>query len=147
MKLLFILIAVLITNNMKSQDLKEHQWENRVVLILSKNEDSKEYQKQIAELIKWHKELRERKLLTYHVLPERYTLINDPVDNEQNKWIASSDLFDQFAGDNMAFKVVLIGLDGGIKLQKNGQLTPEELFGTIDSMPMRRAEMNKKQNR
>jgi hypothetical protein len=47
----------------------------------------------------------------------------------------------------MAFKVVLIGLDGGIKLQKNGQLTPEELFGTIDSMPMRRAEMNKKQNR
>ena len=147
MRLLFILIAILMMNYTNGQDLKNHHWENRVVLILSQNEDSKEYQQQIAEFNRLHKELKERKMLIYHVLPQRYTLIKDPVDPEQNEWVSSSALFDKFAGKNVDFKIVLIGLDGGKKLEKNGLLTADELFGTIDSMPMRRAELNKKQNR
>ncbi|WP_170126298.1 DUF4174 domain-containing protein [Arenibacter echinorum] len=147
MRLLFIFIAILIISNVNAQDLKKHQWENRVVLIMAQDENSKEYNNQLAEFNKFPKELKERKMLIYHVLPQRYALVNDPVDPEQNEWISSSVLFDKFAGKNMDFKVVLIGLDGGIKLQKNVLLTTEELFGTIDSMPMRRAELNKNQNR
>ena len=130
-------------NIINGQDLKKHQWENRVVLIVSQNEDSEESQQQIAEFNRWHKELRERKLLIYHVLPKRYTIVHDPLNPEQGEWIFSSALFHKFAGKNMEFKVILIGLDGGIKLQKNGLLSAEELFGTIDSMPMRRAELEK----
>lgn len=147
MRPLFILIAILIIGNVNAQDLKKHQWENRVVLIMTQNENSKEYQDQIAEFYKFPRELKERKMLIYHVLPKRYTLIKDPVDPEQNEWVSSSALFDKFAGKNVDFKVVLIGLDGGNKLEKNGLLSAEELFGTIDSMPMRRAELNKKRNR
>lgn len=147
MRLLFILIAILIIGNVNAQDLKKHQWENRVLLIMTQNQDSKEYQDQIAEFYKFPSELKERKMLIYHVLPQRYTLIKDAVDPEQNEWVSSSALFDKFAGKNVDFKVVLIGLDGGNKLEKNGLLSAEELFGTIDSMPMRRAELNKKRNR
>ena len=142
--ILFIIFGVLIINFVNAQELKKHQWKNRVVLIVAQNEDSKEYQQQIAEFNALHKELRERKLLTYLILPLRYTIINYPVNPEKNEWISSSTLFDKFAGENIDFKVLLIGLDGGIKLQKNGLLTAEELFGTIDPMPMRRAELNKK---
>ena len=143
----FILLGILMINYAHGQDLNKHLWKNRVVLIMTQNQDSKEYQDQIAEFYKFPRELKERKMLIYHVLPQRYTLIKDAVDPEQNEWVSSSALFDKFAGKNVDFKVVLIGLDGGNKLEKNGLLTAEELFGTIDSMPMRRAELNKKRNR
>ena len=143
----FILLGILMISYAHGQDLNKHLWKNRVVLIMSQNENSKEYQDQIAEFYKFPSELKERKMLIYHVLPQRYTLINDAVDPEQNEWVSSSALFDKFARKNVDFKVVLIGLDGGNKLEKNGLLSAEELFGTIDSMPMRRAELNKKRNR
>ena len=143
----FILLGILMISYAHGQDLNKHLWKNRVVLIMSQNENSKEYQDQIAEFYKFPSELKERKMLIYHVLPQRYTLIKDAVDPEQNEWVSSSALFDRFARKNVDFKVVLIGLDGGNKLEKNGLLSAEELFGTIDSMPMRRAELNKKRNR
>jgi hypothetical protein len=42
---------------------------------------------------------------------------------------------------NEAFEIILIGLDGGIKLRKNDIVSREELFSIIDAMPMRRNEM------
>jgi len=143
----FIFLGILMINYAHGQDLNKHLWKNRVLLIMTQNQDSMDYQDQIAEFYKFPSELKERKMLIYHVLPQRYTLINDAVDPEQNEWVSSSALFDKFDGKNVDFKVVLIGLDGGNKLEKNGLLPAEELFGTIDSMPMRRAELKKKRNR
>jgi len=143
----FIFLGILMINYAHGQDLNKHLWKNRVLLIMTQNQDSMDYQDQIAEFYKFPSELKERKMLIYHVLPQRYTLINDAVDPEQNEWVSSSALFDKFDGKNVDFKVVLIGLDGGNKLEKNGLLSAEELFGTIDSMPMRRAELKKKRNR
>lgn len=40
-----------------------------------------------------------------------------------------------------AFKITLTGKDGGIKLTSKSVLTLEKLYGTIDAMPMRKAEM------
>ena len=39
------------------------------------------------------------------------------------------------------FKITLRGKDGGIKLTSKSVLTLEKLYGTIDAMPMRKAEM------
>ena len=38
---------------------------------------------------------------------------------------------------------VLIGLDGGVKLNKEGLPDWEYIFKTIDSMPMRQSEIRK----
>jgi hypothetical protein len=40
-----------------------------------------------------------------------------------------------------AFKITLTGKDGGIKLTSKSVLTLDKLYGTIDAMPMRKAEM------
>ena len=40
------------------------------------------------------------------------------------------------------FKLVLVGKDGGVKLEKDAVLQPEELFAVIDRMPMRQREMS-----
>ncbi|MEN0050651.1 MAG: DUF4174 domain-containing protein, partial [Bacteroidota bacterium] len=46
---------------------------------------------------------------------------------------------------NNSFTVILIGKDGGEKLRRKGKLlTRKALYQTIDVMPMRRAEMRRK---
>lgn len=42
------------------------------------------------------------------------------------------------------FAVLLIGKDGGVKLQRSEPVTPTELFSLIDAMPMRRREMGER---
>ena len=44
------------------------------------------------------------------------------------------------------FRVLLIGLDGGKKLDQTKMLSVKKLFNIIDSMPMRQAEIQKKTN-
>ncbi|MFC4174323.1 DUF4174 domain-containing protein [Microvirga sp. GCM10011540] len=39
------------------------------------------------------------------------------------------------------FTALLIGKDGGVKRREHKPVTPAEIFGLIDTMPMRRAEM------
>ena len=141
-----MLIIALIANNAISQDLKKHKWENRLVLILSQKEESKAYQQQIAHLIGLPKELKERKILIYEILPDRYRIFNYLNKDKKSKWISSSHLYDQYGNKEGGSQVVLIGLDGGVKLNTSNLLWESELFATIDSMPMRRAEMENKRD-
>lgn len=123
---------------MQSQQLEKHEWKNRVLLIISDNETSDNYQNQILKLEAAQDGLIERKVLVYNVLPNKYK-----VSTNASNWIASSVLFNSFMDTNDAFTVILIGLDGTVKLKKEGMLTTKTLFELIDSMPMRQAEMRK----
>lgn len=42
-----------------------------------------------------------------------------------------------------AFRVLLIGKDGGAKMSSDAPLGPDRLFPVIDAMPMRRDEINR----
>ncbi|MEM9823617.1 MAG: DUF4174 domain-containing protein [Bacteroidota bacterium] len=42
------------------------------------------------------------------------------------------------------FEVLLLGLDGGVKLQQPEVLSCTELFAIIDRMPMRRQELRRR---
>ena len=53
----------------------------------------------------------------------------------------------RFSVKQGAFTVVLIGKDGGEKLRREEETTLGEIFGLIDTMPMRRMEMRKKSDR
>ncbi|WP_044403995.1 DUF4174 domain-containing protein [Lacinutrix sp. Hel_I_90] len=138
MRIIIILITILSLNTMQSQHLEKHQWKNRVLLIISDNEASDNYKNQILKLAAAQDELIERKVLVYNVLPKKYK-----VSTNASNWIAASFLFNSFMDTNDAFAVILIGLDGTVKLKKEGLLTTKTLFDLIDSMPMRQAEMRK----
>ena len=43
-----------------------------------------------------------------------------------------------------AFRVVLVGKDGRVKQTSEHPIRPEELFATIDAMPMRQREMRER---
>ncbi|WP_179020979.1 DUF4174 domain-containing protein [Winogradskyella forsetii] len=146
MRILLIVALILMTSKLTGQNLDSHKWENRLILIISTNQDSEVYNNQIEEFETSYKGFAERRLIIYHVLPNQYKTVDYENDKSDNKWRSSSKLFKRYADDQSDFKVVLIGLDGSVKLQQNDLLTTDKLFETIDAMPMRRSEIKNKKN-
>ena len=126
--------------NVNAQNLSTHQWKNRLILILVNDATSPELQAQLIEFRTHSAGMKERKLVVYQIRPNQFQrgLGND------NEWITSNKLYQKYKSDDSPFEVILIGLDGGIKLTQNEVLTYEKLFAIIDAMPMRRREIRDK---
>jgi hypothetical protein len=116
------------------QNLEKHQWKHRVLLILSN--DSTELNKQINLLKKDISELTERKLIVYKVNPLMYQK-----GIESTSWISSKTLYSEYKKKDTKLEIILIGLDGGVKLRQTELLSTDKLFTLIDGMPMRRQEL------
>lgn len=110
------------------------------MLIYTEDNNSKEFENQIRILKNQQKELDDRKLVIYSFTKEAYSYYFE------NTWKKSSELFLKFNPKNAPFKVVLIGLDGGIKLAQPTVLSTEKLFTVIDGMPMRKREIRNSKN-
>ena len=123
--------------NVNAQDLSKHQSKDRLILIITE-EKTEKFQQQITELQKHQQGLKERKLVVYKILPEK-----DSTGFQEENWKSSTELYGKYKVKNSDFRVMLIGLDGGEKLEQTEVLSIEKLFNTIDSMPMRQAEMRK----
>lgn len=139
MKIILVFICFLSsTLNFYGQSLKKHEWKNRVLLIVSSEKNNQLLSQQIEILKKESNGLQERKLVVYSIFKTYYTY------NFQSKKQKSTDLYHQFNPKNQKFKIVIIGLDGGVKLNQTDFLSVEKLFTLIDGMPMRRYEIKSK---
>jgi len=127
-------------------DLNHFKWKNRLVLVISKDGKEPEYQKQIEEFTKKPEGYNERKLVVLDIQKNKFRKI-EFIDNKTmlvNKWQENNDLYREYASRKEYFKVLLIGLDGGIKRTKKRKiLSKSSLFAIIDGMPMRRAELKR----
>ena len=128
-----------------SQTLEKHQWNNRVVIVLSDDLTNPLFQKQLTALTNEATACIDRKLIVYQVLPNSWTM-EDFTSKTTKKWQSTPTLFEQFMEKNHHFKVVLIGLDGTLKVERTNYVEPEELFSIIDGMPIRKAEIRRKNN-
>ena len=138
---IILLITFIFTSEeMMGKDLTEHKWKNRVVLVITNDTSITMFNKQMEELRKDLPGIIDRKIVIYKILPNKYQVET----SEKSEWKTSSDLFKNYKQTDSSFEVILIGLDGGIKLSKNELLTTEELFSLIDSMPMRAQELKNK---
>lgn len=117
--LLLITMSAAITTS--AQKLSDYRWENRVILIFGNDQQAVSKQKEVFDAKK--KDLEERDLRVF---------VN-PETKEMQKLRRET-----------GFEVILIGKDGGVKKRKTELMTTEELFGIIDSMPMRQSEMRRK---
>lgn len=124
---------------MSSQSLSEYQWENRLVIILTENESSEKLSKQLKIFEKNINGLKDRKLMILHSTPKKQREIFP----EESGW-QDSKLYQEMKESQLTFEIVLIGLDGGVKLRQTEVLETKKLFDLIDSMPMRKAEIQNK---
>lgn len=140
---LFIFICFLmVASTGKSQNLDDHRWNDRLVIIVVDHHSNQLYQNQLVELIANREGLEERRIVIYQVLPGRFLKGME----KETTWKDSAKLYQRLNPSRSEFEVILLGLDGGIKLRSEVPIKCEDLFGVIDQMPMRRAEMNRIEN-
>ena len=140
------LFCAMLMNTIQAQNLEKHTWENRVLLIQSADPQSESYQSQLSEFEKSIEALAERKLVLYQVVNQQYKFTDFQKAKNSDTWnsLDSRDKVFYFTDDS--FKIILIGLDGGVKLEQSEVLKLEELIAIIDAMPMRRGEIEDERN-
>lgn len=127
------------TLSTNAQELDAHRWENRVLLVITENDNDPTLSKQLKELNSDIEGLKERKLIIYQVFPAYY---KSGFANNAKVIKSDESLFKKYNTSSDQFKVVLIGLDDSVKYEKSGLLKNTALFSIIDGMPMRKAELN-----
>jgi len=139
MKYLFSLIFFILffSKNLAAQMLDRYQWQNRIIIIQSDNTSSKKMEAQTKLLLHYPQQLDDRKLILFHSnsskLQQIFPKKGSHADDHSNI---------QF---KEPYEIVLIGLDGGVKMRTSDIKEPQEIFDYIDSMPMRSSEIRNKQ--
>ncbi len=113
----------------QTPDLGQLQWHSRILLLFADDPGSLELHRQKAMLEQAAPGLAERDVKVYQIigsLPQNTALLRSKF------------------GVDKPFAVVLIGKDGGRKLRATKPVEASELFGLIDSMPMRRNEITRR---
>lgn len=136
-RLLLPLCSLLPACSMNAQDLSAHQWQDRVLLVLVEDANDPQLAAQLTEWRSHTAGLRERKLVVYTVTPERYRVGL----GADGAWQTSPRPHNQNKKTEAPFELVLIGLDGGVKLLQSELLPCTDLFARIDRMPMRQREL------
>jgi hypothetical protein len=131
-------------HNLNAQSLESYQWKNRILIISSPSVSNADYKQQIVEFSNSSDELAERKMLVYEIIEDKFKITNYLSGKNVLEWKKLKDKGLKSNQNSDVFKVLLIGLDGGIKLEQNEVLKKEELFRIIDSMPMRIQEQYRK---
>lgn len=137
-------MGCLLFSNLDGQNLENHEWKNRILIVKAETEVSKNYQNQMKELSNSSEEFKERKLILYQVIGNRYEEIDLKSTGIRASGEISTKMSDYILNKKYPFEIILIGLDGGIKLKQTNLLKKEELFNIIDSMPMRSSELRNK---
>ena len=128
---------------LSAQDISKHQWHHRLVLLISTQPDYTVAKEQMDALLSDLEGLGERKIKIYEVVANRYRFISPTDLKTDSEWFNADSLSVKYARDDVPFEIILIGLDGGVKLRQDNFVKTEDLFSLIDGMPMRRAEMGR----
>ena len=129
-----LFLFALFTGLTHAQDLKDHRWKNRLVIVYSDHFENTLAKEQISELNAHPKALKDRKIALYHITPAGYRVYGS------DKVFALDRTFDI----EIPFEVQLVGLDGGVKFSSR-EVEPVETFNSlIDDMPMRKTELKER---
>ena len=124
---LLIIFPVMLIN---STPLKKYLWKNRVVVTFSPSKNNTERNYFINSINKNLCQFNSRNII--HI---------DFIFNEKNQEIEKFESsFENLSISTSEFRLILIGKDGGIKLNSR-KISLEEIFSLIDTMPMRQEEM------
>lgn len=108
----------------ETADLNQYQWNKRPILIFATSQSDSSYRQQIMMLEKAKEGLIDRDII----------VLSDTSPSSRGK------LRSHFQPSG--FVLVLIGKDGGAKLQEKRPVSAETLLSTIDRMPMRKANLD-----
>ena len=137
MKFLLLVLAIFTAKYIIIQDLDDYRWKNRIVLLFSPALGNSMFDQQVEELKKDPDGVMERDLIIFVIKQDQVLdLVHD-----RSTPLSAGKLREKYLREGNRFQYVLIGKDGGIKLEKTEFVPNSYLYSVIDAMPMRRQEM------
>jgi hypothetical protein len=121
-------------------DLSQFKWKNRVLLLFAPGRSHPFFDNLHLTIMNRKGEVNDRDLVIFEIFESGPSNVNlEELDSPTVRSLRKK--FNITEGE---FAVILIGRDGGIKLNRREQTAIEDIFGLIDSMPMRQEEMRGK---
>lgn len=121
-------------------DLTQFQWKNRLLFLFAPDSSHPSFKHIHSQIIDQKSEIDDRDMVIFSVLEQGPSQMDTTVIDRQS----ADSIRERFAVPPNDFRLILIGKDGGIKLKREDQVDLTEVFELIDSMPMRRNEMQQK---
>ncbi len=140
MKLLLTIFFVFIylpNIHMKNSPFEQYKWKNRLLVIYASESDDPDFERQLNNFAKHRTGYEERDLLVLH-LSDNFVK-SQPNGNLLTVNVSQAHNFLSITKED-GFKVFLIGKDGSIKKHQTTPMSNQNLFATIDAMPMRQRE-------
>lgn len=122
------------------RDLTRYRWQNRLLLLFAPTAEHPAYQAMVGELKEQARGVTDRDLIVFRVLEAGNSFQNGAELSPDQ----AQTLRQRFAAPPGAFTMVLVGKDGGVKLKEAQRVPLADIFALIDSMPMRRQEMQER---
>ena len=138
----FILIALTAWTPREtlSMDLTKFQWKNRLLFLFAEDANDPFFKDLQSQIMAQKAEVDDRDLIVFELPAKGPARMGaKPLDQQQ-----ADSLRNHFGIPNDTFSLILVGKDGGIKLKRRDQVDLREVFGLIDSVPMRQREMRQK---
>ena len=120
-------------------DLSHYQWKNRLLLVFAPSREEPMFRTLHDSLGARRADVADRDLVVLEVL-ESGPSTEDGVRLDP---ATAKLLRERFRVPGEDFSVILVGKDGGVKLDRRDQTSLEVIFALIDSMPMRQLEMRR----
>lgn len=121
-------------------DLDALRWKNRVLVLFSPSESDASLQLQKQGLASSAQGVLDRDLMVLEIVEQGQSKAVNHLLSEKSV----QDIRKRLGVVGGSFQVLLIGKDGGVKLRSSEPVSMKDLFGLIDSMPMRQQEMGSK---
>jgi hypothetical protein len=121
-------------------DLSQFQWKNRLLFLFAPNRSHSLFDVLQKSMATQQAEVADRDLVIFEILESGTSRMGT---SDLDPQVAQS-LRDKFDVSPGRFALILVGKDGSVKLNRQEQTRLEDIFGLIDSMPMRREEMQQK---
>lgn len=120
-------------------DLSIYRDHHRLVIVFAASAKDVRYVRQVRAWREAAGEMRERDLIRLSVFTA-----DAWASGRRVKGLDSASLRARYKVSPDDFRVLLVGKDGTVKLDRQSLLTPKEVFALIDTMPMRREEVRRK---
>jgi len=149
LRLLILLTTVVLTFGLieisrnvsaASADLSKFLWKNRLLFIFAPDRTHPFFDYLHGSIKARPEEVVDRELIIFEIFESGLSRVDGTDLDSQTAHALQS----RFNIPRNKFAVILVGKDGGIKLNRQEQTHIEEIFSLIDTMPMRQEEMRRK---
>lgn len=119
--------------------MSKYRWSKRPLLVFAPSAGDARLAAQRSAIASASRDILERDMVVVFVAGDRVETQYGP-----RVGMGATALRRKYGVANDAFRAVLVGKDGGVKLSRSDVTPTRAIFGLIDSMPMRRQEMRER---